>query len=280
MVQRRDDIKFDVSTHFKFGENWRNYSANIDRSMIEQAKRGLVELVGEGNIEGKTFLEIGCGSGIHSLSALELGAEKVLASDIDPGSVETTRSVIANFWEGSNYEVSVKNILNDFEGTQENYDIVYSWGVLHHTGAMWEAVGKASRLVKPGGLFVIAIYKHTAFCPIWRLEKRIYNSAPNMISGGITLSYSAVILGLLLASGRNPYRYISEYRSRRGMLWLTDIKDWLGGYPYESARGPEIVALMDKKGFGLEAEYNTAPPKLWGLLGSGCAEYRFRKNPK
>ena len=38
------------------------------------------------------------------------------------------------------------------------FDIVYSWGVLHHTGDVWHAIENAASRVKPGGIFYIALY--------------------------------------------------------------------------------------------------------------------------
>jgi 2-polyprenyl-6-hydroxyphenyl methylase/3-demethylubiquinone-9 3-methyltransferase len=73
---------------------------------------------------------------------------------------------------------------------------------------------------------------------------------------------------------KNPMRKIRHYhKGTRGMRWKTDIIDWLGGYPYESASLDEIRSFVERLGFRLEYSYKTKPEI--GVFGSGCAEYRF-----
>src|SRR5262245_43707281 len=129
----------DVSEHFAFGENWASYASLIDEDRVASAEQGLVRLLGAGGLAGKSFLDIGCGSGIHSLAALRLGAKSILATDLDPMSVATTQRTLSSHAAGAAWacrEVSVFSLDPAREGT---FDIVYSWGVLHHTGAMYDA---------------------------------------------------------------------------------------------------------------------------------------------
>ena len=80
----------ELERHFSFGENWAEYAQKIDEKRIEEAEKSIVRLVGKEAIEGRTFLDIGCGSGLFSLAAMRLGARQHLAVDLDPQSVETT----------------------------------------------------------------------------------------------------------------------------------------------------------------------------------------------
>ena len=130
----------DVSTHFEFGANWKDYSEKIDEVSIRQAESGVLKLIAKTDIAGRTFLDIGSGSGLHSLAALRLGAKSVTAVDIDPNSVETTRKVLALNWPEKNVEARLVSILDPEASNLGTFDIVYSWGVLHHTGAMWDAI--------------------------------------------------------------------------------------------------------------------------------------------
>ena len=129
------------------------------------------------------------------------------------------------------------------------FDVVYSWGVLHHTGAMWEAIRKAAQLVNDDGRFVIAIYQRTPMCGFWHWEKRLYNLVPAFGSRAMRGLYKSLFLAALTLTGRNPVRYVRDYGRTRGMSWTHDVHDWLGGYPYESATAEEIDAAMRPLGF-------------------------------
>src|SRR5206468_9888451 len=125
-----------LETHFRFGDNWQSYARAISERHIRHAVAGLRALVPDG-CAGKTFLDIGCGSGIHSLAASILGA-KVTAIDIDPASVEASHSVLTS--HGFPAVVPKQISVFDLDPTTfGQLDIVYSWGVLHHTGDMWRA---------------------------------------------------------------------------------------------------------------------------------------------
>lgn len=166
--------------HFEFGENWKSYARKIDQSRIDSAVEGLQKLFPEG-LAGKSFLDIGCGSGLHSLAALKLGAASVLAIDLDENSVETTKRLLSEFSPHSNWRAAVVSIFDATPQDLGTFDVVYSWGVLHHTGDMWRAIERASALVRPGGLFAIAIYAATAFDAMWTAEKRFYARAPRPV---------------------------------------------------------------------------------------------------
>jgi 2-polyprenyl-6-hydroxyphenyl methylase/3-demethylubiquinone-9 3-methyltransferase len=265
----------DVSTHYEFGANWKDYADKIDSDAIENAEQGLSKLISPSDILEKTFLDIGSGSGLHSLSALRLGAKFVVAIDIDHNSAETTRFTIQRNWTANNFDVQLLSILEPEARHLGQFDVVYSWGVLHHTGSMWKAIEKASSHVAPGGKFVIAIYRKTPLCWAWKIEKRIFtNSGPLVRSFIRNCFIGAYKLGLL-ATNRRPSEFIRNYKESRGMNFYNDIDDWLGGYPYDSATESEIVRFMKSLGFTDELVVELHP-KL-GLFGTGCSEFRFRK---
>src|SRR5579872_7235538 len=164
----------DLASHFAFGENWASYAQGIDEERIAEAERGLTHLVGETMLTGRSFLDIGCGSGIHALAAFRLGARQVTAIDIDPVSAATTEALLRKYAPSQNYRVHHVSV---FDLPPDKFDIVYSWGVLHHTGAMEEAIERTAQCVAPNGLFVFALYRQTLLCPLWTLEKRWYSKA-------------------------------------------------------------------------------------------------------
>ena len=89
--------------------------------------------------------------------------------------------------------------------------------------------------------------------------------------------FALIFIVALLMQGRNPKKYVDEYSERRGARWIIDLHDWLGGYPYDSASRTEIEEFLSAEGFILERVRGGHPPPLWGLFGSGCAEYVFRR---
>lgn len=264
-----DDRLLEADTHFDFGRNWSDYSRLIDESAIEEAEKGLLALVPRERLAGASWLDIGSGSGLHSLAAGRLGASAITALDIDRNSVETTRRVLSSHEIAATVE---ERSVFDLEALGE-FDIVYSWGVLHHTGDMWRAVKAAASHVRPGGLFVIALYEKTPLCGMWRTEKRIYTNAPAIVRTMLRALYSTAFFAALLLTGRNPLRYIREYRGARGMDFWHDVDDWLGGYPYESASAAETRERVEALGFVQQRVMNSREPS--GLLGTGCVEYVF-----
>jgi SAM-dependent methyltransferase len=264
-----------LETHFEFGENWRDYLANVDEDAVREAERGVLRLLPADSIQGSRFLDIGCGSGLHSLAALRLGAAEVVAVDIDPNSVAATRELLAKHAPGARATASELSVFDADPESLGQFDIVYSWGVLHHTGAMWKAIDRAARFVRPGGLFAIALYQKRVTCGAWRVEKRIYTKAGKPVRKVIRGVYKAAFYAGLLATARNPWKYVSGYKGTRGMNFHNDVHDWLGGYPYESATPAEVNAHF--QGLSFESVKEWPLPRGMGLFGTGCAEYTFRK---
>jgi SAM-dependent methyltransferase len=263
----------DLSTRFEFGRNWAEFASTISQRSIEEAERGFARLIQPAEIAGKRMLDIGCGSGLHSLAALRLGAAEVTAFDIDPASVETTRRTLARFAPHSAWTAEVRSVF-ELE-PPPRYDIVYSWGVLHHTGDMRRAIRSAAALVERGGLFCVALYRRTALCGLWAIEKRLYTASPQPIRRALERLY---VLGLRAAyrlQGRDFDVYVRDYAQSRGMSFETDVRDWLGGYPYESISPDEVARLADELGFDPVRSFCGRPDR--GVFGTGCDEYVFRR---
>jgi cyclopropane fatty-acyl-phospholipid synthase-like methyltransferase len=261
--------------HFEFGENWKAYAKKIDQRRIDSAVEGVQKLFPEG-LAGKSFLDIGCGSGLHSLAATKLGAASVMAIDLDENSVETTRQLLSEFSPHPNWRAAVVSIFDAAPQNLGTFDVVYSWGVLHHTGAMWRAIERAGALVAPEGQFAIAIYAATAFDSMWTAEKRFYAHAPRPVQWGIRQVYMAVLLARMASLGQNPVAFVRNYLQSRGMHFSHDVHDWLGGFPYETAEADELIARVGANGFTLQRSFLI--PRTRGLLGTGCNELVFRRN--
>lgn len=262
----------DRRTHFDFGKNWAQYSELVDCDRLAAATESVQRLVPD--IPGKTFLDVGSGSGLFSLAALHLGAARVHAVDIDEDSVATTQKILGSFDDDSRWKAERRSVFDLSPEALGTFDVVYSWGVLHHTGDMWKAIDRASKMVSPGGTFALALYEKTPLCGAWRVEKKAYMRAgpryQRLARGAYIFLYR---LGRL-ATGRNPF---VKSVLIRGMDLEHDVHDWLGGYPYESTDKDEVARFLQKRGF--EAVL-VAPVKIHmgGILGSGCSEYVYRRD--
>ncbi|HEV8331075.1 MAG TPA: class I SAM-dependent methyltransferase [Steroidobacteraceae bacterium] len=266
----------DVSTHYQFGKNWARFARVLTPAHIASAEHELERLVGAARLAGVSMLDVGSGSGLHSLAALNLGARCVEAVDFDPDSVKTTTAVLSRHATRGQWTARAANVLTDFADAQQRYDLVYSWGVLHHTGAMWQAIGQAARLVRPGGWFAIALYNKTPLCGLWRIEKRIFAKLPRFLQALLAwATVAAWMLGKLLRL-KNPIAWYRDYQQLRGMSVYYDVHDWLGGYPYESVDCATLVSWMRDRGFTLVYDHNT--DASLGLLGGGCGEYLFQRD--
>jgi predicted RNA methylase len=266
----------ELESHFSFGENWAEYAQKIDEKRIEEAEKSIVRLVGKEAIEGRTFLDIGCGSGLFSLAAVRLGARQLLAVDLDPHSVETTRRTLSRHVPGTNWDCRQISVFDLDPSTVGTFDVVYSFGVLHHTGAMYDAITKASKLVAPNGMLTLGLYGKTPFCGMWRVEKRIYSRSPKWVQKVIAKVYVEVVRLRLALKGESLKKKREEYWKQRGMEMANDTHDWLGGYPYESISPKEIMGFMH--GLEFEPVRSFVYPCI-GLLGAGCDEYSFTRKP-
>lgn len=265
-----------LEDHFAFGKNWASYAQLVGAPEIEEAKAGLLKLLPASEIAGRSFLDIGCGSGLHALAAAELGAGQITAIDIDPDSVSTTQTLLQRHKVKGPWQADQTSVFDTDPAQFGTFDVVYSWGVLHHTGDMWLAIKKAADLVRPGGLFAFALYRTTRMDAFWKREKRWYahaRPAAQMIARAI---YLTVYRLYHLAKGVDHGRFVAMYRSARGMDFHHDVHDWLGGYPYETALATEVEARMAALGFKPERVFALSMTR--GVLGSGCDEYVYRKS--
>jgi SAM-dependent methyltransferase len=268
-----------VATHFAFGRNWAAYAQQIAQPQIDEAVRGLQRLVPR--LDGARFLDIGCGSGLHSVAALRLGAAEVVGIDIDADSVGTSMAVLARHAPDARARIERNSIFEVTPKTHGTFDVVYSWGVLHHTGDMFRALRCAAALVNPGGSLALALYRKTWSCALWRIEKRWYTGASERAQSRAQALYARLFAFTLFLRGKRLADHVQGYRRSRGMDFFRDVHDWLGGYPYESVSPRELDRFMASLGFTRSrgfVEKGHIFGRHSGLLGSGCDEYVYTRS--
>lgn len=270
----------EAESHFAFGKNWLDFAQKIDEAKIEQAVADLQRLSGRERFDDLSFLDIGCGSGLHALAATRMGATRVVGVDIDPDSVAASRATLARFAPEANARFDVVSVFDLAPATFGGFDVVYSWGVLHHTGDMRRALTVAASLVRPGGALMVALYRKTPWCGLWRRIKRWYAKASPAGQRSARWVYIQTQRFFDLLARQSWKARVANYHLSRGMDYLNDVHDWMGGYPYESISPEECRAFIASRGFALDREFLIrVSRRRWivGLLGSGCDEYGFMR---
>lgn len=257
---------------FGFGENWADF---IEKSFSEEKVQNSINHIKRflrvENLDGLTVLDIGSGSGLHSLAAHRLGAKKIVSFDYDPNSVSTTEKLRQHAGAPSNWSVMQGSVLDEaFMQSLGKFDLVYSWGVLHHTGEMWNAIRNAMIPVGDGGLFYIALYSSEMYSNPpshhWLDIKRRYNQATEFQKRKMEWRYVwDTTIRPALRAKQNPFKIIRDY-GQRGMTFWTDVRDWLGGYPMEFSGYRETMQFCKiEKGLDL----------VNSITGEGNTEFLF-----
>lgn len=260
---------------FAFGQNWQRFvRRNLDSDRIAIARDHILKFLKRDNLKGLDFLDIGCGSGIHSAAACTAGANSVRSFDFDPDSVAATEMVRRRIGGSTEWLVSSGDVLDDaFIQSLGKCNFVYSWGVLHHTGNVWRAIDNASKTVADNGLFYVALYSADVEPnqEFWLRIKREYNEASSWKRRRMVWWY--VWNYMLYRRLRSIPRFILRvlrYRRSRGMSLFIDVRDWLGGWPMEFTHDADVIAYLGERGFTLQNI----------KTGEANTEFLFVKQPK
>jgi 2-polyprenyl-3-methyl-5-hydroxy-6-metoxy-1,4-benzoquinol methylase len=256
-------------TLFDFGSNWQDFSERrIDAQRLAIAVRSLQMLLQRDTLNSVSFLDVGCGSGLFAIAAYQMGA-KVIGIDIDPRCVAVSERNCARLVAGAPITFRKASALQaETLDALGFFDVVYAWGSLHHTGAMWTAIHNVARQVSPGGTLVLAIYNNHFTSPVWKGIKWLYNRLPTLAQRIMIVLFAGIIyVAKFIVTWRNPLE------KERGMDFWFDVIDWVGGYPYEYASPQEVEHFVCAQGFVLRRYIDAHVP-------TGCNEFVFQQLAK
>ena len=252
---------------FDFGSNWEAFSEQrIDTQRVAVAVQSLKSLLQRDTLNGMSFLDVGCGSGLFSIAAHRLGASEVIGIDINPRCIEVSERNRDRLAPGAPITFKNASALSpeSLEGLGV-FELVYAWGSLHHTGAMWEAIRNVAAHVSPGGTLVLAIYNKHITSPVWKKIKWLYNHLPTFAQRLMIVLFAGIIYAAkFIVTRHNPLK------KERGMDFWYDVIDWVGGYPYECATPGEVEAVMKNEGFVTRRFTSAQVP-------TGCNEFLFER---
>jgi 2-polyprenyl-3-methyl-5-hydroxy-6-metoxy-1,4-benzoquinol methylase len=264
---KNEQVEIPLDKRFGFGKNWSKFiETKFNEERVNSSINVFCEFTGLSDLSGKSFIDVGCGSGLHSVAASRLKAKSILSFDFDPNAVKITKFLRERELAKDQWQVEQGSILNkDFLQKLTKYDFVYSWGVLHHTGAVWDAISNTCALVKKDGQMYLALYSLDVQprAEFWLKVKQKYVKAGRLKRLCMEQLYIFTSTVIQILKGR----FHNGPKRARGMELLTDVRDWLGGWPMEFVYDQEVIDFIEVKGFALTNI----------VKGEACTEFLFKK---
>jgi ubiquinone/menaquinone biosynthesis C-methylase UbiE len=174
----RNPMSYDVDDPIPYEPGTQEFFREIDRRIFhprymrltaDRSGKPFSLFVDFDALRGKDVLDVGAGSGIATQMLAEAGAN-VTAVDLTDWAVETTQRRLAAFeLEGDVRQADAEQL--PFEDA--SFDLVFSWGVIHHSSDMDRALAELVRVTRPGGQLVLMVYnRRSLFFAVYRAFQR------------------------------------------------------------------------------------------------------------
>ncbi len=217
-------------------------------------------------VQGKSVLDAGCGTGIFSIIFSNNGAGHVTGIDISEGSLKTAKNLKEKFNLSHTEFLQQDMLVLPFP--DEIFDIVWAWGTVHHTTDPFRAIEELIRVLKPGGSILLAVYKRTRLTFIHEIIRKTLLRTPQK---------TWKMLGKILAFFLSPVVFLFKKRekSRQGEKLEELIIDWYFVPIRHYYRPEEIEHFLEEKGLSIE-EYLPASGRF---DSTSNFIFKARKNP-
>lgn len=141
----------------KLGEGEAMLSDDWFRSNVSRIIADEELLIDRSWFEGKKVLDLGCGGGRWSFGLASLGAE-ITAVDVNKSALRSTEEALKPFSSKKHRFILSQIETLDAVLPNDNFDLVWSWGVIHHCSSFTKALRTAGNYVKDGGLLYLYLY--------------------------------------------------------------------------------------------------------------------------
>lgn len=166
-------------THLEWGSKQFFDEVERFRYEIQPFMRSIMEF---DNFSDKRLLEIGCGLGTDLLQFARAGAIAT-GVDLTPASIELVKKRFAA--EGIPVDAQVADAEHlPFE--DDRFDVIYSFGVLHHTPDTQKSIDEVYRVLKPGGRILIMLYHKNSIhvylgAPLYKISHKLKAGARSLV---------------------------------------------------------------------------------------------------
>lgn len=127
------------------------FKGEVDRIICEEEIR-----VDKSWFSGKKILDAGCGGGRWSYGLAKMGGI-ISAVDINDSALERTKEALSEFGDKHRFYKTPLESLDD-KIAEDKFDLVWSWGVVHHCKSYTKAFEQVCNRVKEGGMIYLYLY--------------------------------------------------------------------------------------------------------------------------